>query len=69
MAGPEQEKDCSAVLGVSDEEWLQSHRALIDAGFIPAEELGYLYDPDRPAEDVDVSELSFEVDPKEPPRG
>lgn len=51
---------------LTNEAWLSSHRALIDSGAIPADELGYLYDPDRDPETVSVSELNIGRDPKEP---
>lgn len=54
---------------VSNEEWLTSHRALIDSGAVPVEELAYLYDPDRDPDTVTVDDLTIARDPKEPGDG
>lgn len=51
---------------LGNEEWLTAHRALIDSGALPAEELAYLYDPDRDPATVDPSELTVDRDPAEP---
>lgn len=51
---------------LTDKQWLTAHRALLASGAIPAEELAYLYDPDRDPADVDPAELTVDRDPKEP---
>lgn len=64
---PEEFDGCEATLGtLTDEDWLAAHRALIDSGAIPAEQLGYLYDPDRDPDTVSLDELNTDHDPKEP---
>jgi hypothetical protein len=54
---------------LTDEDWLAGHRWLVSTGVIPPEEAAYLYDPDRDAADVDLSDLSPDPDPKEPTDG
>lgn len=64
---PEEYDGCEAAMStLTDEEWLKAHRALIDSGDLPAEQLGYLYDPDRDPETVSLDELTVDHDPKEP---
>ena len=50
----------------TNEEWLAGHRQLMELGAIPANELAYLYDPDRDPADVTVYDLSVTPDEKEP---
>lgn len=65
---PEEYDGCEAVMStLTNEEWLRTHRALIDSGALPVEQLAYLYDPDRDPSTVTVDELSVDHDPKEPP--
>lgn len=51
---------------LSNEDWLASHRSLIESGAIPEHELAYLYDPDRDPDTVTVDDLTVDHDPKEP---
>jgi hypothetical protein len=57
------------VSGISDEQWLAGHRALLNSGDIPAEELGYLYDPGRDPATVTTADLTPDPDPAEPDHG
>lgn len=66
MSNEVEPEACESLGELSDQAWLEAHRALIDSGAIPAEELGYLYDPDRDPETVTVDELTVDRDPKEP---
>lgn len=65
MTDPDPEAEAN-VSGVTDEQWLAGHRALMASGDIPPEELGYLYDPDRPADTVIPADLTVDRDPAEP---
>lgn len=50
----------------TNEEWLAGHRQLMQLGAVPANELAYLYDPDRDPADVTVDDLTVTPDEKEP---
>ena len=54
---------------VTDQQWLEAHRALIESEAVPLEELAYLYDPERDPDTVTVDDLTVDPDPAESDHG
>ena len=62
---PESDDALEANLGtLTDDEWLEGHRALIATGALPPEETRFLFDPTRPADDVGPDDLTEDGAPR-----